>query len=292
MKKEIEERLDAIVKEITSDAACKFMKEKMFSDNIDIPCNRWSTLNKFIVHLYETKDARGVAQWRKVGRQVIPEAVKINILVPMFYSGIKDKNKGKDQDKTKPKAPSAEVSSLSGFASIPVYRVEDTTGKPLDYQVILKNFDIDSLPLIDVAKRLGVEVKAGISNERYASFHPSAKKIIMNTDDPQTFLHELSHAVDFALPNRNADYSHSEIVAELSSAFLGSLYGVKVNLKNTQAYIQNYSGRGHVVFKVMKALDRVKAIYTFIESHKNGPRKPLTAPTRQKSQSLFQSMPV
>jgi antirestriction protein ArdC len=90
----------------------------------------------------------------------------------------------------------------------------------------------------------------------------------MGSNSAQTFLHELSHAIDYKLPRFEQDLVINEIVAELSSAFLGSLYGVKMDINNTIAYIQGYNGKADIVINVMKSLQRVEGIYEYIEKSK------------------------
>jgi hypothetical protein len=95
----------------------------------------------------------------------------------------------------------------------------------------------------------------------------------MGTTDPTVFLHELSHAVDHALPDRKDDYGFGEVVAELSAVFLGSMYGITINIPNTKDYIESWSGKGHVAFRVAEALERVEAIYRFIEKRAEKKRR-------------------
>jgi hypothetical protein len=167
------------------------------------------------------------------------------------------------------------VKTLTGFKLMPVFAVEDTEGGPLDYEERLKTLDVEALPLIDVAKSLGVTVQAGLTFDGCAgSFHPVKNRITMGTADSQVFLHELSHAVDNTLPGKSEDYAFNEVVAELSAAFLGSLYGVKVDIDNTRAYINGWSGRGHAAFRVTDALERVERIYRHIRGIKRKLQKP------------------
>jgi hypothetical protein len=70
------------------------------------------------------------------------------------------------------------------------------------------------------------------------------------------------------LPGKSDDYAFNEVVAELSAAFLGSLYGINVDIDSTKAYIKGWAGKGHVAFKVSEALQRVEAIYQYIESNR------------------------
>jgi antirestriction protein ArdC len=84
------------------------------------------------------------------------------------------------------------------------------------------------------------------------------------------FLHELSHAVDYSLPDRKDDYAYGEVVAELSAAFLGSLYGIDIHIPSTKAYIDNWAGKNnHAAFKLIDAVKRVEAIFSYVEAHRD-----------------------
>jgi antirestriction protein ArdC len=249
--------LDNLVSEITADKMATFVRGRLFGDGIDIPYRKWSCLNQFVAYLHGTGDARGFRQWKEAGRSVKKGAKAIYILVPMIYKVKKEKEDSETEEK------------LTGFKAMPVFRVEDTEGVELDYEVRLKEFNPDSLPLIDVANLLGVKVQAGLTGTAGGWFDPMRNAITLGSNNQQVFLHELSHAVDNILPGKKNDYAFNEVVAELSSAFLASLYGSKLELDNTIAYIQGWSGGGkHIAFKVIAAMERVEQIYQYIDGVK------------------------
>jgi antirestriction protein ArdC len=262
MTKKAREILDNLVERITTENTLEFIHGKLFSDTIDIPCKKWSFLNQFLVFLSNTNDARGIRHWAKVGRKLNKGCKAIYILVPMITQ-IKEEKAATGSDAGEPK-----IQKVSGYKAMPVFRVEDTFGAPLDYEVILNSFDPAKFPLIEVADSLGVKVEAAILKNAYGVFSMNENKILMDSDDAQTFLHELSHAIDYKLPGFKNDLVINEIVAELSSAFLGSLYGVNVDLNNTIAYIKGYNGKADIVINVMKALNRVEEIYKYIRKSK------------------------
>ena len=161
-----------------------------------------------------------------------------------------------------------EVQKLFGFKTVPVFRYEDTDGEPLEYEQKIQSIEPEKLPLYDVARDLGITVQVGLtSTGEYGSFSPGSKEIRLCTDSEQTFLHEISHAVDQHLGNYK-DYESGEIVAELSACFLASLYGLKADIAETQEYIKSWSKGLHVGLALGNALDRVKAIYRYIEKWK------------------------
>ena len=89
----------------------------------NIPASKWSLLNRMLMFIAGTNDARGFRQWQEVGRHVKQGAKALTILAPRFV-----KKQAEDEEKEK--------ILLVGFFSIPVFRVEDTEGEPLDYQQI------------------------------------------------------------------------------------------------------------------------------------------------------------
>ncbi|GHU30189.1 hypothetical protein FACS1894172_02900 [Spirochaetia bacterium] len=273
MKGKAKEILDDLVMKITSDTVARYVNDTLFADDADIPCRKWSDLNRFSVVLAGTNDARGIRQWNKVGRRVKKGAHAFYIFVPLIYPA-KQKNQGDSGETDEETEQSQDDDTKIFFKLMPVFRVEDTEGAPLDYETKIKSFDVSSLPLIEVAKSLGVTVAAGLTLDCAGSYRPKTKHITLGSTNPQVFLHELSHAVDYTLPNRKEnDYAFGEVIAELSSAFLGSLYGVKVDIGSTKAYIESWSGKGHVAFKVMEALKRVEEIYHYIESVTKKPHR-------------------
>jgi hypothetical protein len=213
MTEKAKEILDGLVANITAEKAVAFVRERLFSDGIEIPCRNWSFLNQFVTFLSGTADARGYRQWQEAGRQVKKGARAVYILVPMIY---KIKAGENEEDKE----------TLKGFKAMPVFRVEDTEGPALDYQKRLAEFDPESLPLIDIARSLGITVSAGLTGSASGCYTPSLHAITMGCDDGQVFLHELSHAVDHVLPGHKDDYAFNEVVAELSSAYPAACGGV------------------------------------------------------------------
>jgi hypothetical protein len=281
MKEKAKAILDDLMAKINNDTATKFVKDRLFSDGIEIPCRNWSLLNQFITFLAGTHDARGIRQWNKAGRTVKKGAKALHIFVPMLYpqklgvmrSALERWAMPDNCTQTEINGPI--IKTLTGFKLMPVFAVEDTEGKPLDYEDRLKSFNVETLPLIDVARKLGVTVQAGLTFDGCSgSFSPDKNKITLGSANRQVFLHELSHAIDNTVPGKSSDYAFNEVVAELSAAFLGSLYGINVDIGSTKAYIKGWAGNGHVAFKVSEALQRVEEIYHFIESNRQKHRKP------------------
>ena len=264
MDKRVKGILDSIVEQVSGDVITDFMQKSLFGG--DVPMTKWSMLNQFICFISGTQDSRGYRQWQKVGRYVKKGSKAIFILAPLLIKTnriVAEEVDGEVEVDEKIE----EVKKLIGFKLIPVFRYEDTDGKPLEYAEQVKRIDPEELPLYNVAKDLGISINVGLTVcGEYGSFCPSIKEIRLCTDSEQVFLHELSHAIDEHLRNyKITDYGFGEVVAELSACFLASLYGLKADLRFTQNYIKSWSKGKHVALSIGSALERVKAIYSYIE---------------------------
>ena len=243
--------LDGLVREIISGGAVRYVTDKVQRfDNGDtvIPLRSWSMCNQMIAFFYGTRDARTFNSWKEVGRFPKKGSHAFQIVAPLFKT-------------EKDEASNEEKQVLSGFRLINEFRVEDTEGEELPYQTRMKKLKVEELPLIDVASKLGIKVQADLCGSAEGSFSPYERLIRMNCTDKQVFLHELSHVVIAEIKKKEKvklDYGFEEICAELSSAFLGSLYGVDVDLQQTKAYIHGWAGKGHVAWKVIEAVEWVE----------------------------------
>ena len=258
--------LDGLVREIISGGAVAYVKDKVQRfDNGDteIPMRSWSNCNQMIAFFNGTRDARTFNAWKEVERFPKKGSHAFQIVAPLFRS-------------EKDEATNEEKQVLSGFRLINEFAVEDTEGKELPYQARMKELNVEELPLKYVAEKLGIKVKADLCGQAEGSFSPFEKIIRMNCTDKQVFLHELSHAIISEIKKKEKvelTYDFEEICAELSSAFLGSLYEVNIDLQNTKAYIQGWAGKGHVAWKVIEAVDWVEKVYQFIENIKDNSQK-------------------
>ncbi len=195
----------------------------------NIPSSQWSFTNRTIQFINGTGDSRGYRQWLSAGRQVKKGSNAIYILVPCF-------KKLKDEDMEE------EKKSLTFFKAMPVFRVEDTSGEPLDYQ----NIELPELPLLERAYSWGIDVKAVPGNYRYYGyFAPDRREIALATNSEKTFFHELSHAADHIIkghlkPGQNP---LQEITAELSAQALARIAGrnSEDTTGNSYRYIKRYA---------------------------------------------------
>lgn len=195
----------------------------------DIPSAKWSFANRTIQFLSGTADARGYRQWKAVNRHVKKGAKAIHILVPCFRKQVDEETYEEQQ-------------VLTTFKAMPVFRVEDTEGEPLDYE----NIELPELPFIQRAYDWGINVKAVPGNYRYYGyFSPSRKEIALATPAEKTFFHELSHAADHIIKGNLKPGQHpfQEIIAELSAQALSRIAGrsIEDTTGNSFRYICHYA---------------------------------------------------
>jgi antirestriction protein ArdC len=226
----------------------------------NIPACRWSLLNRTLMFFAGTSDARGFRQWKEVGRDVKQGAKAFTILAPRFI-----KKDTEDQEEAK--------AILVGFLSVPVFRVEDTEGEPVDYQKI----ELPELPLMEIAKDWGISVKAIPGNYRYFGyFSQDRKEIALATKEESVFFHELAHAAHQRILGelkQGQDWKQ-EIVAELSAAVLCRIVGkTSKHLGNSYRYIEGYASRANLTawqgcMRVMNDTEKVLSLIMGWKSQK------------------------
>ncbi|MBC8438501.1 MAG: antirestriction protein [Deltaproteobacteria bacterium] len=197
----------------------------------NIPSAKWSISNRTIQFIFGTSDSRGYCQWLEVERQVKKGSTAIYILAPCI-------KKKKDEETEEEKLV------LTSFKAVPVFKVEDTDGKQLDYQ----NIELPELPLIQRAYDWGINVKAVPgSYSYYGYFVPARKEIALATTAEKTFFHELSHAADYILKGnlKPGQDPLQEITAELSAQALARIAGKNAEdtTGNSYRYIKRYAAQ-------------------------------------------------
>jgi hypothetical protein len=204
----------------------------------DIPSSRWSFMNRLIMNLSGTTDARGIRQWNQAGRTIKKGSKAIYILVPWIVGKIKHPGDILEDDALQ----NPEIRIVKGFMAKPVFRVEDTEGEPLDYPPLI----IPDLPLMDRAREWGITVTAipGF-NKAYGAYIPKTKEILLATQEETVFFHELSHAayeraIKELEPGQLWD---QEVSAELCAQALCHLVGraPQETLGNSYRYIDHYA---------------------------------------------------
>jgi len=201
----------------------------------DVPSARWSLTNRLLMVMAGTQDARGIKQWNAVGRRVKKGAKALRIFAPRIIrvKGKKTAEILEDQDEE-----IQEQQKLVGFLLIPVFRVEDTEGKPLSYELL----EVPDLPLLEVARAWGLDVKAIPGNVAfYGSFRASTGEISLASPEEKVFFHELAHAGHSRLGRlKGSARWQAEAVAELSAAVLCRVCGRQPdeNLGESYRYLE------------------------------------------------------
>lgn len=215
------------------------------------PSDQWSLGNRLIMLAAGTEDARGYQQWREAGRQVKKGAKAFYILAPVTKKVVQkvvDPETGEERQEEKV--------VIVGFRTVPVFRYEDTEGKPLpqpDYT------PPELPPLYDLAQRFGVTVKyLPFSGKALGSYRPAQAQILLRSHDVDVFFHELAHAVHNTIrPLKNGQHQDQEIVAETVACVLCELYGAKGYIWHGWEYIKQYAGQDPR--KALKAIMKVLA---------------------------------
>lgn len=197
----------------------------------DVPSGRWSFLNRTLMFLANTGDARGFRQWREVQRKVRKGSKALYILVPCFRKEI-DEETGEEKEIRR------------YFKATPVFKVEDTEGKRLDYELL----EVPELPLLERAREWGITVKAVPGHNGYYGYYsPKGKEIGLASPEEQVFFHELAHAGHERLKGRieNGQDPFQEIVAELCAQALCSLTGHEADRSfgHSYRYVEEYGRR-------------------------------------------------
>ena len=209
----------------------------------DRPCHKWSLLNRLLVRVKRTDDARGMKQWNDLGRSVKGGSKAIYILLPNMRVK-KDLNKvtGKEEKKQ----------ILVGFFRRPVFRLEDTHGKPVEYPDVSPP---QPPPLLRVAKTWGCEVTyiTLFGEGRSGDFNLKTGDIRLGTHDVKTFFHELVHAGQQKMSGhmKLGQDPKQEVIAEFGAAILLRIYGAEGE-GNAYDYIARYT-------KAMKEADVARA---------------------------------
>lgn len=219
--------LNTIVEQFKSGQIAEPVAYAMFPI-ANIPSARWSLLNRTLMFLAGTADARGYKQWLQSKRQVIKGAKAVYILVPYMRKVEREEE---------------QQMAIFGFGLMPVFKLEDTEGAPLDYQQI----ELPELPLKERAEAWGINVKAVPGNFMFCGYFCSSKKEIgLASPMENTFFHELAHAAHervLGAPLKGEQDAIQEIVAELSAAALCRLVGKTQSdsLGNSYRYIERYA---------------------------------------------------
>ena len=213
------------------------------------PSDKWSIMNRVIMHISGTADARGYRQWQTVGRHVKKGTKAIYILKVFTKKITVEDHEGNETDRMVP----------VGMHGIPVFRYEDTDGKALE------EFEPREMPpLIDVAKKWGVSVQYENSTHgEYGAFAPGHNSITLCTEAHDVFFHELAHKAHSKIESLvGGQDPKQEAVAQLTACVLSRLYGYDEMAWSWQ-YIAHYAGEkspqavGRLCMSVLSKVEKV-----------------------------------
>jgi len=258
MNERVKSVLNSIVERFQSGDIPEAIAYSMFPFP-DVPSVKWSLLNRTLMFLSGTMDARGIRQFNKVNRYVKKGSKAFYILVP-YIKKVEDNGDDKQV--------------LIGFGTKAVFRVEDTDGEPLEYE----NIELPRFPLIDRAKSWGIDVRAIPGNYRYFGYYSTGRKeISLATQEECVFFHELSHCAHEILNNglKPGQDPLQEVVAELSSHCLCRLVGKTGDkfLGSGYRYISRYAEKINLsplsaCSKVLNEVERV--LHLILNGNGNG----------------------
>ena len=222
------------------------------------PSSKWSIFNQLSMLIQGTDDARGYRQWEEVGHHVKRGVHAINILAPRLIKTPKDSQEGSDEE---------EEYRLAGFMAIPVFRLEDTEGKPLPEK---EAHPVP--PLTDVAEKLGYNISyRGFNSRTYGWCNPETKEIVLSTEDVPVFFHELAHCIHNSFERlEGGQQVDQEVVAEFTAAILARVYGYPWS-NVAYDYIRAYATGLHLdpVDACIRVLGKVDKILKFIFQKNN-----------------------
>ena len=246
-------------------------------------------LGKHIGEGFEKSDYRGFNQWKEKERRINKGSSATYILAPMFYKGSRNyktvdgkKHYVRGEEAKGVGVQSEEYQFIKGFRGIPVFRSEDTNGKP----IVNKELKLPQLPFMPVADFLGIKVvPEAFKGRAYGSYSPTFKIITLATPNQATFFHELAHAVDDYLMIqktgkglKGGQQADQEIVADFTGSVLAFMIGYKVeqSVAKTKGYVTHYADGEDPEEAVVKLLGRIEKVVDFITNFKQA-----KSPSRQ-----------
>lgn len=237
------------------------MCKEVFIKNVG-PSRKWSLGNRLVMMIHGTADARGYRQWQESQRYVKKGAKALYILAPLIrHKKVVDKETGETDDLKFP----------VGFVGIPVFRYEDTEGKPVEEYQPTK-----LPPLFDVAEKFGVKVEYGptVLGEG-GSYNLITNVSTLSKENPDTFFHELAHKAHSTFEElQPVQDPEQETVAQLSACVLAKLYGCDAT-NFSWNYIASYAEEkspeavGRLCMRVLSKVQKVIALILEIHEQKN-----------------------
>ena len=216
----------------------------------DSPFNKWSLSNKIMAYIQTGDlDVRGFNQWKEVGRHVRGNEKAAFILRPIKKS-VEDRETGEKR------------MVIVNFTGQAVFGISQTDGEDVP-EVDYKPAELP--PLIDVADRLGINVKyRPLPPDRLGACDIKGQNIDLGTTDVKTFFHELAHAAHARIDGKlkGGQVTEQETVAEFTATVLMHLYGLGDRTGNSWEYIKMYAD--DPLDAITGALKKVEGVLQFL----------------------------
>jgi hypothetical protein len=119
----------------------------------DIPADKWSFLNRVLMCLNDTEDARGFRQWQQVGRFVKKGSKAFYIIGPVTKKITEEKSLESGETVRE------EKQIIAGFKGIPVFRFEDTEGEPILREAFKTNIPCEFKGIMGILGKRTQKVK-------------------------------------------------------------------------------------------------------------------------------------
>lgn len=218
----------------------------------DVPAKNWSVRNQILcLAQCGEPDARTIPAWRAVGRRVRKGTGGIVIYRPQHIFET-------DEDTGERK--------IKFTRYWPTWRhpFANTEGEPIENYVGLPK---TMPPLVGLAEKLGIKTKWQPLPSDRLGHHIPGKEIVMGTADPETFFHELAHAIHTALGHKKEGLGQDpfrETVAEFTACVLMAVYGYDDRSGNSWQYIREYNP--DPIEAIKAALATVSDVLAYIDA--------------------------
>lgn len=221
-------------------------------EGVEVPCQKYSMLNRLLVASAGGFDVRGFKTWNKVGRHVKKGGKSIRIFAPVFA-------KRKTTEEVNGKTEDVEKKFLIGFRLIPVFDVTATEGDDLNYELP----EVPNIPFVDIASEFDLHVTAGFTDHGEGGWiNNSTGEIRMCSPEARVFFHELGHALHFRQLEAEGKTvvagqdEEQEIVADLTAGVLCNLTGQGWDPDSIATYIKGYKGDAKRVTRLFKVVEK------------------------------------
>jgi len=260
----IKATVDTLLEQMKNPDSLEMVSKSMFRRNSEIPSDNWSLLNRMIMAINDTNDARTFNSWKKIERMVKKGSKAFYILKPKI---IKESYSPKQFDTD---GNEVKVIKCVGFLPQPEFRYEDTDGEPVDYSA---DREMPEFLGKEVAEKWNLTVSQDFANPSYYAYYsPIKEQINMATDDQQTFFHELCHASDDRILKSQGKALAlgqdpvQEIVADFASCVLMHMVGLKASSASTYSYVKRYAVQLNkdVVDSVIPLVNRIGKVVDLI----------------------------